>query len=568
MDAPAAPTARAVADAYVDALVRLDPAVATALGVPSDAMPDLSPAGLGARADLARRTLADLADATQPEDDDRRCATLLRERLTTQLATHDAGEDLRTLRPIGSPLQGLRSIFLMMPTATEEDWSVVARRLRDVPRAAEGYRATLCAGIAAGRVSAPRQVRSAVRQLGAWLGPDGGTDWYSGFVAAGPATLADELAAAARGAAAAVADLRAWLASEYAGAAAEVPDAVGRDRYVLAARTTTGAVIDPDEAYAWAWAELGRIEAEMAAQAELVLPGANVPDVLTHLAAHGPAIEGVEEVRAHLQSLMDAAVRTLDGTLVDIPGPVRTVEAMIAPAGSAAAPYYTRPSLDFARPGRTWLPTLGHERFPLWDLVSTWFHEGVPGHHLQFGMWAYLADRLSRYQVSVGSVPATTEGWALYAERVMDELGHLAGPGERLGYLDAQRMRAVRVVIDIGMHLELEVPDDEPAGADLLAAAGLAAGSRWTPALAREFFGRHSGRAGDFLDSEIDRYLGWPGQAISYKLGERAWLAGRAASQARAAALGRAWDAKGWHTAALALGSLGLDDLERELTAL
>jgi uncharacterized protein (DUF885 family) len=111
------------------------------------------------------------------------------------------------------------------------------------------------------------------------------------------------------------------------------------------------------------------------------------------------------------------------------------------------------------------------------------------------------------------------------------------------------------VVIDIGMHLELAVPDD----------AELAPGERWTPELAREFFGRHSGRDAAFLDSEVVRYLGWPGQAISYKLGERAWLAGRdAARRAR----GDAFDLKAWHMAALSMGALGLDDLTAELAAL
>jgi uncharacterized protein (DUF885 family) len=260
-------------------------------------------------------------------------------------------------------------------------------------------------------------------------------------------------------------------------------------------------------------------------------------------------------VRAWLQDLMDRTIAELDGTHVDLAEPVRRVEAMIAPPGSAAAPYYTRPSLDFARPGRTWLPTMGRTRFPTWNLVSTWYHEGVPGHHLQLAQWAYLAASLSRYQVSVGSVSANVEGWALYAERLMDELGYLTDAGVRLGYLDKQRMRAIRVVVDIGMHLELEIPADSP----------VAPGERWTPQLAREFFGAHSGMTAEFLDSEIIRYLGWPGQAIGYKLGQRAWLAGRDAAQRNR---GRAFDLKSWHMAALSMGSLGLDDLTAELAAL
>ncbi|WP_182113889.1 MULTISPECIES: DUF885 domain-containing protein [unclassified Actinotalea] len=551
------PTAREVADRWVDTLVELDPSVSTALGVrPHEhRMPDLSPAGLEERADAARSALADLARARVTDEDDRRCATLLAERLGSQLALHEAGEDLVSLRPIASPVHQLQSLFLMMPTQDEEDWRTVGRRLDAVPECARSYRAQLAAGLTSGRTSAPRQAEAVVGQLGAWLT---GRGWHAGFVEAAPESLRPELDAAAARAGDGVAELRDWIAQTYLPGCAGTPDGVGRERYLLGARAATGAQVDPEEAYAWGWEELARIEAEMAAEADRVLPGATPAQALAHLDVHGEAVEGVDEVRAWLQAMMDRAIAELDGTVVDVAEPVRRVEAMIAPPGAAAAPYYTRPSLDFSRPGRTWLPTLGRTRFPTWDLISTWYHEGVPGHHLQLGQWAYRAAELSRYQVSLGSVSATTEGWALYAERLMDELGYLTDPGARLGYLDGQRMRAVRVVIDIGMHLSLPVP----------AAVASAPGERWTAELGEEFFAARSGSPRAFVHSEIVRYLGWPGQAISYKLGERAWLAGREAARARHAASGADFDLRAWHTAALGLGSLGLDDLARELAAL
>src|SRR5690606_19876381 len=111
-----------------------------------------------------------------------------------------------------------------------------------------------------------------------------------------------------------------------------------------------------------------------------------------------------------------------------------------------------------------------------------------------------------------------------------------------------------------GMHLELEIPRSR--------GITFHPGERWTPALAREFFGLHSGRPADFLDSELVRYLGLPGQAIGYKLGERAWLAGRDAARAAHEARGETFDLKAWHMAALSQGSLGLDDLTAELAAL
>jgi uncharacterized protein (DUF885 family) len=551
---------RSLADDYVRRLADLDTRVATSLGTHpgDDRVPDLSPDGQNALDELARATLDAVDGAKVADDDDRRCARLLRERLEAHLAVSDAGEHLRAIRNIFGPHAQVRQLFHLMPTTTPDDWAVVARRMARVPEAYRGYAAALAEGSRRGLHAAPRQAETVVGQLAEWLAGEGGS-WFHAFAEKAPdgtsPAVRSELTAAADAAADATAALREYLAGTYLPAAEGTPDAVGADRYRLGARLSTGADLDLTDAYAWGWEECRRIDAEMRREAEAVLPGVDVSEAMRHLDENGPAVEGVEEVRAWLQQMMDTAITELDGTHFDIAPPVRTVEAMIAPPGSAAAPYYTRPSLDFSRPGRTWLPTMGETRFPLWQLISTWYHEGVPGHHLQLAQWAYLADRLSTYQTSVGAVSGNAEGWALYAERLMDELGYLTLPGARLGYLDAQQMRAVRVVIDIGMHLELPVPADSP----------IHPGETWTPEIAREFFGAHSGRPGAFLDSEIVRYLGWPGQAISYKLGERAWLAGRDAARA---ARGADFDLKAWHAAALSLGSLGLDDLTDELAQL
>ncbi len=562
MTAPAPGSPRALADRYVEAVCDLDPIVATSLGTRpgDDRLPDYSPAGLEAEARLDRDTLAALdALGEVPDAIERRCARLLRERLSAQLAVHDAGEGFRTLNNLFSPLHVVRQVFSMMPTGSAEDWAVVARRMARVPEAYRGFRETLAEGSRRGLLVAPRQVETVVAQLDEWLaGP-----YFAGFVASGPEPLHRELTAAARAADEAVAEIRDHLRDVYLPASQGTPDAVGRERYAVAARRWTGSDLGAgqglEDAYAWGWEEHRRILAEQRTEADEVLPGATPMEAMRWLGVHGPAVEGVEAIRERLQSMMDGAIEALDGTHFDLAEPVRRVEAMIAPPGSAAAPYYTRPAQDFSRPGRTWLPTLGRTRFPLWDLVSIWYHEGVPGHHLQLAQWAQVSGQLSTYQTSLGSVGANVEGWALYAERLMDELGYFPDPGERLGFLDAQQLRSVRVVIDIGMHLGLPVPGD---------ADGPLAdhrGEPWTPDLARAFLGEHSGADAAFLDSELVRYLGLPGQAISYKLGERAWLAGRAAAMQRQ---GSAFDLKAWHMAALSQGSLGLDDLEAELAQL
>ncbi|MFF9405546.1 DUF885 domain-containing protein [Streptomyces anandii] len=557
------PLPRQVADAYVDELIALDPITGTYLGVKesSSRLPDTSPAGQEALAELARTTLARLDEAERrpgaDSDIERRCARLLRERLTAELAVHEADEGLRAVSNIHSPVHSVREVFTLTPTDTDEDWAAVAERLRAVPAALRGYRESLTLGLERKLYGGPSPTATFVEQLTEWSDTDGrGRGWFEDFAAAGPEALRGELDEAARAATAAVVELRDWMRDVYAPTVEGSPDTVGRERYARFSRYFNGTDLDLDEAYAYGWSEFHRLLGEMKQEAEKVLPGAATPWVaLAHLDEHGTHIEGVDEVRAWLQGLMDEAIDALDGTHFELAERVRKVESRIAPPGGAAAPYYTAPSADFSRPGRTWLPTMGQTRFPVYDLVSTWYHEGVPGHHLQLAQWAHVADNLSRYQATVGIVSANAEGWALYAERLMDELGFLTDPERRLGYLDAQMMRAVRVIIDIGMHLELDIPADSP----------FHPGERWTPELAQEFFGAHSSRPRDFVASELIRYLSMPGQAIGYKLGERAWLLGREKARERR---GDAFDAKAWHMAALSQGSLGLDDLLDELSQL
>jgi uncharacterized protein (DUF885 family) len=509
---------------------------------------------------LARLALAQRETAGEfADDDERRCARLLRERLEAEAAMSEAGENLRAVSNIFGPPVRVRGTFLMMPAATPDDWAVIARRMTAVPAALAGYRESLAEGARRGLLAAPRQVQTVAGQLADWQAAGGGKGWFTGFADAaaadGSASLRSDLDSASAAADTAVAALREWLLADYLPATAGTPDAAGEERYRLGARRWNGANLDLPETYEWGWSQYRDIMTQLDAESARVLPGASPEEAMRFLDEHSEVVEGVEEIRVRLQQLMDEAMASLDGTHFELADPVKVVEARIAPPGSAAAPYYTPPTKDFSRPGRTWLPTLGRTSFPLWNLYSTWYHEGVPGHHMQLAQWRYVSGQLSLYQTAVGGVSACSEGWALYAERLMDELGFLEPPGARMGYLDAQLMRAIRVVIDLGMHLELTVPPDSP----------MFAGQTWTPGLALEFFVAHSGRSRDFLESEVVRYLGAPGQAISYKLGERAWLAGRDAARA---ARGASFDLKAWHMAALSLGSLGLDDLAEELARL
>ncbi|KKD07425.1 DUF885 domain-containing protein [Streptomyces sp. WM6386] len=556
------PLPREVADAYVDDLIALDPITGTYLGVKesSSRLPDTSPAGQETLARLQRATLARLDEAErQPgadSDIERRCARLLRERLTAELAVHQADEGLRSVGNMATAAHSVREVFTVTPQESDEDWAAIAERLRAVPAAYAGYRESLALGLERKLYASPRPTATFVEQLTEWADTGEGRGWFEDFAADAPEALRADCDEAARAATASVAELRDWMRDVYVPAIEGAPNTVGRERYAHWSRYFNGTDLDLDEAYAYGWSEYHRLLGEMRKEAEKILPGAETPWVaLAHLDEHGKHIEGVDEVRDWLQALMTQAIESLDGTHFELAERVRKVESCIAPPGGAAAPYYTPPSEDFSRPGRTWLPTMGQTRFPAYDLVSTWYHEGVPGHHLQLAQWVHVADSLSRYQATVGIVSANAEGWALYAERLMDELGFLTDAEQRLGYLDAQMMRAARVIVDIGMHLELEIPADSP----------FHPGERWTPDLAQEFFGSHSSRPADFVESELTRYLTIPGQAIGYKLGERAWLLGRENAQRRH---GDAFDLKAWHMAALSQGSLGLDDLVDELSAL
>jgi uncharacterized protein (DUF885 family) len=550
-----------LSDRYVERYAALDPVAATLEGLTGhdDEMTDSSPDGYEERNEHDRATLLALAKASIEGDRDRIAADVLREMLETSIELYDTGEHLRTLNIIASPVQYVRMCFDMMPAETEDDWAVIAARLGRVPEGLSSYQESLSEGVRQGLVAARRQAVQCMRQAETWGGLDGQTRAFfltlvDRFDQSGidNGVLRDTLVDHADRATRAYASLARFLSDEYSPHATD-RDAVGPDRYSRLARVFNGLQLDLDEAYQWGWDELHRIEQAMGEVAERILPGESVDAVVEHLETDpNRAIEGVEEFRQWLQNLLDTTIAELDGVHFDIPGPVKRVEAMIAPPGGAAAMYYSGPSEDFSRPGRTWYPTLGKTRFPLWGEVSICYHEGVPGHHLQIGQVRYLAGELSRFQRTLAGWSGHAEGWALYAERLMGELGYLDDPAYELGMLRAQAMRAMRVVVDIGLHLELAIPKDERYHP----------GETWTPELALPFAIERSKMPEDFMASEVDRYLGWPGQAISYKIGERVWLGAREDAKRR---VGAEFDLKAFHSRSLNLGPLGLDQLQREL---
>jgi uncharacterized protein (DUF885 family) len=540
---------------YVDEFAVLDPVRAArgmGVGLDDDTMTDYSPDGDAAMADLLRRTLAEVRAATPDGEPERLGAAYLGDLCESTLPLYDTGERQRLLNQLAGPQAAVRMLFDLMDRSTPEGWGHVRARLERVPAAMAGYRATLEAGMHAGRLSSARLAAAVAEQCETWAGGDGDGGWFGRFVepAGDDAALRD----AARGAARAYGELASWLRSTYAPAAdaAGVGDGVGGERYRVWAQNLLGADLDPDDSYGWGCEELARIQAEQATECQRIRPGAGFEEVRDLLLTDpARAVHGLDAWRAWLQDVVDEATDALAGAHFDIPDPLRRCDVAIPPVGSAAAPYYTAPSEDLEVPGRVWFPSLGRESFPTWDDVTTAYHEAVPGHHLQVGGTRFF--ELTRAH-RLGFQAAHGEGWALYAERLMDELGWFRTPDTRLGFLSSQAFRAVRVVIDVGLHTGREVPDGLPG-----------AGQPWTFDLAVEALQRAGGLTAEFARSEILRYLSWPAQATCYKLGERSWLTGRDAARSAA---GDAFDLRTWHARALALGPLGLDRLERELAGI
>ena len=542
-----------IADAYVSALAALHPNLATSLGLPGaeTRLTDFSPDGCDARAALREATRRDLERA-QPEHDRERVARdVMLERFDAERESHESDDHLRALNIIASPFQSTRSVFDLMPRDTDQHWSQIAERMRAVPQALDQYRASLAAGLDADLSAAQRQVRGLVEQSRVWTASDG---FFHNLAAEGAQqhpTLQNDLDAGARDAASAYGQLADWLNNTYLPRATE-RDPVGPDRYRRAARDFNGLILDLEETYQWGWEELWRIQSEMRQTAERIQPGATVAQAIEILETDDErAIEGEDAFRQWMQTTQDDTIASMHGVHFDIAEPIRRIEAMIAPPGGALAMYYTGPSEDFARPGRTWYPTGGATRFPLWRELSVCYHEGVPGHHLQIGTTRWLGDKLNRYQRLLAGTSGYVEGWALYAERLMHELGYLEDPAYYMGLLSSQALRAARVVVDIGMHLELPIPQQEQYHA----------GQTWRPELALPFLEQRSFFPKNMLASEVDRYLGWPGQAISYKVGERQWLNARESTKA---AQGDAFDLKQFHQATLEKGPMGLAQLTRE----
>lgn len=549
-----------MADVWQDRL-RFNPYLATQVGEPgyNHQHPDLSPAGVAARQAADRRALARLKaiDAAALDADGRLNHELLRWLLEDGAGTFDPGAGTRGHRFATEQLavdtlfrgpQHFTQALQVTPFRSENDYRDYLARLRGLETVVQQTIDQLQAGIEAGRTVARPVVDRVIGQTRALTREDPDahplfrpfTELPDGLPATltadGRATITDTVIPAYR-------RFLDYLVDDYRPAAREtiaataLPD--GEAFYAFAIRQHTTGDLDAETIHRTGLAEVERIAAAMAEiRDELGYEGS--------LVDFGKALRedpryrfssGQQALDAHraFAKRIDPLMTQLVGKLPRAPYGVEPMPEGYALAGGA--PYYNGPSADGSRPGNFYVNTHKPELQPVWSMPALVAHEAVPGHHLQIALAVEMGElpAFRRYAYYT----AYAEGWALYAESLGDEVGMYATPEQRFGRLSAEIWRAVRLVVDTGMH-----------------ARG------WSRQQAIDFAVEYMPEPLERIEAEIDRYIAWPGQALAYKIGQLKISELRARA---AAALGEAFDKRAFHDAVLGAGSMPLAVLEQRI---
>lgn len=539
---------RAVADSYVAELAGHEPDAAMAIGLDGPPVPDIGPEWLQRRYALQGETLAALAAAGQGDEVLR---AALRERLERERLLFDTGFTTRLVAGLATPVHLVRYAVEGLTLTPDASGEALLRRLEASAAAVDEYIAALRwsrdhADRFTGTGVAPvRQLDTLATQVESWVAGN----WF------GSIPVAEGVDATARARARAAADatnerltaLVRVLRDELR-PVAPVVDGVGDDVYADLAAAMLGARIDLDDTYSYGWSELERLVAEARAlAAELggsgddpVRAAASVLDVDPRY-----RLDGVDAIQAWLTTRVAETIDAVEPAF-DLPATVRDVDCLVSEAASGVV-YYTPGAPDGSTPGRVvWTIPSGVPVAATWQEVTSVHHEGVPGHHLQFVLTA--ADPgLHPWQRHLCHIHGYAEGWAHYSEQLADELGLIRDPAERLGLLLGQIWRSVRIVADIGLHTGRPIPPN-----------ALGVEGEWTPELARDLLVDFALVEPTLAGFEVDRYLGWPGQALAFKVGARLWFDARAAREAQD---GETFSLRDFHRDALALGPMGLDPL-------
>lgn len=319
----------------------------------------------------------------------------------------------------------------------------------------------------------------------------------------------------------------------------DTPD--GRAWYANRAAHFTTTSMTPEEIHELGLREVARIRAEMEAVIREVGFTGGFQEFLSHLrTAPQFRYQTADELfQAYLamSKRIDPLLTGFFGTLPRTPYGVRPIPEASAPDTTTA--YYMPPSRDGLRPGWYYVNLYRPQDRPTYEIPVLSVHEAVPGHHLQIALAQELPD-LPDFR-RFGGFTAFVEGWGLYSESLGEEMGLYQDPYDRFGYLTYDMWRAVRLVVDTGLHHK-----------------------GWTRQQAIDFFRSNAAKTELDIVNEIDRYIGWPGQALAYKVGQ---LKIRELRSHAEATLGERFDIRAFHDLVLGAGALPLDILQRRVDA-
>jgi uncharacterized protein (DUF885 family) len=539
-----------LADRFWDWFLETQPLWATALGDErwNDRWDDPSPEGRQHEVDGLQRLLrdADAADSPDLTTDDRITLDMLRVVAKLRLSHHEHRVwQMDAIDQLGGPQNLPGDMARFQRIDTPERLHTALARLAAYPAYMEHVKANIEEGRRAGRTAARAVVERTITQVRrAVQTPTQEHPLLMAHPEADPGTRAAIEAALERDVRPAMAAYLAAL-EDYAPSAREgegicwLPDGDELYRYAILASTTLQE--DPQAIHDYGLAQiesLNRERAEIARElgfADVAAFRAHLEQDPTNFATEPSQL--VELARRQIEKA-DAVAPRYFGRLPRAACEVRAVE----PHQEQEAPsaFYFAPAVDGSRPGIYFINTFDPSQRPLHRLATTTYHEAVPGHHFQIALEAELYDMPAFRRLGARLTGAAyPEGWGLYSERFADEIGLYEGPKERFGMLDAQAWRAARLVVDTGLHA-----------------------FRWDRQRSVDFMKSAAGLTQLEAETETDRYIAWPGQALSYMTGQREIQALRAQLEARD---GDRFDLRAFHDAVLGHGTLPLATLSRWL---